>query len=346
MQIRIPYEIGHQPKDEGSSAPVAWSHVELAEADPRDAPDAIRYAGDGQPTKTFRLHGGSLWVEATAADGIFRAEDLRSIGPENYRYHPLLRDVRLRPNAPRGPASRITRADEALMRENARIIAKNAQDCLLIGGMLHNRSTGPLLRVDAVAERIEWFPGITRLELNPQHTRPASYPVHLRELAVETALLHAGQAVRDTSISRPEMLLDIKQDYDPLTNAQEAIAWSALWTARRKPMAELGAPAVVALARLRAAIEQRWPDHGVDYHGTHTELDMWPHERGRTSFPDGTHIAGLAVEFTNAIRAHIDPYYLKRARFFELVSAVLTRDRPAAPQFDSEDADALAGMAP
>lgn len=351
MQIEVPYRIagggiGRKPGREQ----IAWIPVALASVSKGHAPVAIRMVenGRGRVFREYRLHDGRLWERAMDVRQPLSDYVSKKGGGRLRLDHPLL--------PKRGDGARwsmgsdyerVALPDDDEHRAVADAMARIAANSLLIDGVVHRRSTGPLYMVRDQGLICEWWTGINMEHGWPYDGRLFALPMHLRDVA-EDAIDRFGEAgADDFSDHHPLVLIDHVQDYDPLANAQEAFAWAALWAVRRKPLGALGAEAVAALSRLRGGLEDRWPGHGVDLEGTCSQRQMWPHDMDRVDYPDGRHVADLGIDLIREASHVLGPLCGRQARFMECFREAL-EDRlgvaPAGDAVDGRDAAALAGL--
>lgn len=210
-------------------------------------------------------------------------------------------------------------------RRIAETVMRNASNCLLIGDRLHRRSTGPLRQISEAGCSIKWTLGIDERERRPQDARLFALPIHLQHLADEALAACEIPIPPDDSRYTPQKLIDFKQEYDALANAQEALAWTALWAVRRKTLDEMGQAVVESAYRLRQSLEERWPELELCFLSSNNEADMWPHARGRTDFPDGERVADLTLALLRDANSEISTFYHQQARLFECLRNSLGR---------------------
>lgn len=344
-RVRVPYKVCDR-FDETSTEVMTWIEVDVQHVSMTDAPVAMKLTSE-QRSIDYRLHDGRLWTEATS----LRAP----IQP----YHPFFRDGRIRLDHPLLIGLRlvdnITRGSSFVEVPHpatdtgdavADRIRDNTPDFLMIGESLWRASAGPLLTYHDYNRSWTWASGVPLHDYSPHAFRLRTFPIHQLEQAAEFSRRFTGRDP-DTAPGRtPELLIDHVQSYDVLANAQEALAWRTAWAVRRHPVNELGPEAVFLLTRLRDALDRRWPGHGVDFHGTNSQGDMWPHRPGRIDFPDGTEIADLSMDLLDASRHCISKdRHAEAASYGHLRDVMRDAARPARQDVAADDADldALAG---
>lgn len=259
MELALPFL--YYPTNGGGRQSIGAGTFLLRRADPRDAPLAIVGVGEySEKRRTYHLHGGELWSEATSAQRVYDPAGAIRNGT-----CPTTLLERLRAAAPRGlmdlcnlsaASIKLTTTavgidvapcvdDPKFKAARAKVQDKLDRTALVVGDELRVLAPPPVI----VAHNDGVYLHERRDSIRQNHTRVRAFALDEADLMQEML----GRPLRPPNAS-PRILIPEAVRYDSRGNMIEGLALEMLHSMSRIPMAKAGFDLIRAYAALRDAV--------------------------------------------------------------------------------------------